>query len=462
MILKKRDIDMVSGTLFGKMIVFALPIMVMNFLQLLFNAADMIIVGHFANKEALAAVGAAGPLINLLVNLFMGLSVGTSVIVSKDYGGHKYNEVSQSVHTSMAISIIAGVVVMVLGFVFCKPLLSMMGTPEDIIDLSSLYMLIYFAGIPATMVFNFGAAILRAVGDSQRPLYYLTIAGISNIFLNLIFVILLKMSVAGVALATAISQYLSMVLIIICLIRSHGAIGFIPKEMRIYKDKLKTILKVGLPAGIQGLLFSVSNAVVQSAVNSFGTVMVAANSAAGNVEGFVGTTMNAYYNTAITFTGQNMGAKKYDRIDRIAKISTALIFVTWIILGGIILLFGRSLLGIYTPDSEIIDFGMQRMQIMMAVYFICGVMLVFPGLTRAMGYSILPMLSTLIGACVLRIVWLATIFARTPTIFTLYVCYPITWAIAGIGQVGIFFYARWQIRRKGGADTEPKISMGSV
>jgi putative MATE family efflux protein len=447
MIFRDHDTDMCSGPLLGKILMFALPIMAMNILQLTFNAADMVIVGRFSGSEALAAVGATGSLINLIVTLFMGLSVGTSVMVAQDYGAGKPADVSQSVHTSVAISIISGLVIMAIGLALCEPLLNIMGTPKDIFDLSVLYMKIYFLGLPATMVYNFGAAILRAIGDSRHPMYYLLITGIVNVIFNLFFVIVMDMSVGGVAWATVISQYLSVLLIMNYLFKSDGAIRFIPRQMRIDGHKLKGIVKIGLPAGLQGLLFSVSNVLIQSAVNSFGSTMVAASSASSNVEGFVGTTMNAYYNAAITFTGQNMGAKKYDRIDTIAKICTILIFVTWILLGGVTLLFGRSLLSMYVSDPEIIELGMQRLNIMMAVYFTCGVMNVYPGLTRGMGYSILPMICTLVGACLMRIVWLVTVFSRYPTMTMLFICYPVTWTLAGLGQVGSFFYARHQIRK---------------
>jgi putative MATE family efflux protein len=446
--------DMTSGPLFGKILIFALPIMAMNILQLLFNAADMVVVGRFSGSHALAAVGATGPLINLIVNLFMGLSVGTSVVVAQDSGAGETSAVSRSVHTSIAISIIGGLIVMVMGLVLCKPLLGMMGTPEDIINQSVLYMRIFFLGMPASMVYNFGAAILRAVGDSRRPMYYLLISGIVNVILNMFFVIVLHMSVDGVAWATVISQYISVILIILCLLKSDGAIRFIPKKLRIDGHKLKSIVKIGLPAGLQGLLFSISNVLIQSAVNSFGSTMVAASSAAGNVEGFIGTTMNAYYNAAITFTGQNMGAKKYDRIDTVAKVVTILIFATWIILGGATLLFGRPMLALYTSNPEVIDLGMLRMKVMMVAYFTCGIMNVFPGLTRGMGYSILPMICTLIGACLMRIVWLATIFNWYPTMVMLFVCYPVTWSLAGLGQVGVYFYARVQIRKQAVLQTE--------
>ncbi len=452
MISQNRDLDMCNGPLFSKILIFALPIMAMNMLQLLFNAADMVVVGRFSGSEALGAVGATGSLINLIVNLFMGLSVGTSVIMAQDYGAGKPIEISRSVHTSISISIIAGIIVMAAGLILCEPLLNIMGTPEDIIHLSVLYMKIYFLGLPASMVYNFCAAILRAIGDSRRPMNFLIFSGIVNVMLNLLFVIVLNMSVKGVAWATVISQYLSMLLVLNCLYKTDRAIRFTPQKLCIDRQKLKEILKIGLPAGMQSMLFSISNVLIQSAVNSFGSVMVAASSAAGNIEGFVGTTMNAYYNAAITFTGQNMGAKKYDRIDTIAKICTILIFATWIILGGAVLLFGRSLLSLYTSNPEVIELGFLRMKVMMAAYFTCGTMNVFPGLTRGMGYSILPMLCTLVGACLMRIVWLATVFTWYPTVVVLFLCYPVSWALAGLGQVGSFFYARRQIRKHAVSD----------
>lgn len=447
MISQKHNMDMCSGPLLKKILIFSLPIMAMNILQLMFNTADMIVVGHFSGSNALAAVGATGSIINLIINLFMGLSVGTVVIVAQDYGAGRNNDVRRSVHTSITIGIIGGLIVMIVGIIFCRPLLNMMGTPHNIIGLSELYMKIYFISTPATMVYTFGAGILRAVGDSRRPMYYLLISGIIHIIFNLFFVIILHMSVDGVACATVISEYLSVLLIMLCLCRSEGPVRFVPREMCIDMEKLKAIIRIGLPAGLQGTLFSISNVLIQSAINSFGLVMVAASSAASNVEGYMGTTMNAYYNAAITFTGQNMGAKKYERIDSIAKVCTALVISTWIVIGGATVLFGRHLLGVYTSDQEVIKLGILRLNIMIGGFSICGIMNVFPGLTRGMGYSISPMLSTLIGTCLMRIVWLATVFASHPTEIVLFICYPITWGLAGIGQVGIFFYARQKLKK---------------
>ena len=279
-------------------------------------------------------------------------------------------------------------------------------------------------------------------------MYFLTIAGVVNVILNVFFVIALNMHVDGVAWATVISQYLSMALIVISLSKTHGPIQLFPRQIRIEKSKLAAIVRIGLPAGLQSLLFSISNVLIQSAVNSFGSVVVAANAAGGNVEGFIGTTMNAYYNAAITYTGQKMGAKDYDGIDMVARVSTVFVFATWIILGGFTMLFGPYLLGFYTTDPQVIEVGMLRLNIMMAVYFTCAIMNVFPGLTRAMGYSILPMLSTLFGACIMRIVWLMTVFKWYPTVTMLFMVYPVTWTIAGAGQVAIYFYARRQIRKR--------------
>ncbi len=446
---QNKDPETSDKALLGRIISFAVPILVMNILQLLFNAADMIVVGRFSGSAALAAVGASGSLINLLVNLLMGLSVGTSVIVAVDYGAERPDQVSRSVHTSIAVSIIGGVITMAAGLLFCAPLLRWMGTPADILPLSVVYMRIYFIGIPGAMVYNFAAAILRAVGDSRRPMYYLLISGILNVLLNLIFVISLGMGVAGVAYATSISQYTAMVMILVCLIRSSGAIRLVPRRIfPLDHGKLKQILRIGLPAGLQNILFSFSNVLIQSAINSFGSALVAASSAASNIEGLIGTTMNALYNAAITFTGQSMGAKKYRRIDSIAKLLTMLIFIAWAIAEIMTILFGRQMMALFTSDPDVIRLGVLRLDIMMAVYFFCGIMVVFPGLTRSMGYSITPMICTLAGACLLRIVWLVTVFRWDPSIPVLFLCYPVTWMLAGLGQVGIFLFARNRLRKK--------------
>ena len=448
MMTRTRDHDFSQGPLLKKFVMFSLPILAMNMLQLLFNAVDMIVAGRFVGHRALGAVGASGALINLLVNLFMGLSVGTSVVVAQDYGAGRYRDVSRGVQTSLYLSALTSLPVMLAGFFFCEPLLKMMGTPEDILGISALYMKIYFLGLPGLMVYNFGSAALRAVGDSRHPMYYLIAGGLVNVFMNIFFVARLGMGVDGLALATIISQYISLMLLLVHLKRANDPIRLRFKDLRPDKQKLLQIIKIGLPAWLQGMLFSISNVLIQSAVNGFGTIMVAASSAASNIEGFVGTSMNALYSAAITFTGQNMGAKKYDRIDTIAKISTGLIVFTWITMGGLTMLFARPLLNIYTDNPQVVELGIVRINILMAAYFTCGMMNVYPGITRGMGYSIPPMLSTLIGACLLRIVWLWTVFAAWPTPAVLFLCYPVTWLISGTGQVGIFLYARKKVRKK--------------
>jgi len=439
---QQSELNMTSGPLLKPMLLFSLPIMAMNVLQLLFNAADMVVVGRFAGSDALAAVGSTGALINLLINLFMGLAVGTSVIVAQDYGAQRYGDVSRSVHTSIAVSLIGGIAISIVGITLCRPLLRLMGTPENILDKSVLYMRIYFLGMPANMVYNFGAAVLRSVGDSKRPMYYLIISGVANVISNLIFVIGLHMTVDGVAWATVISQYLAVTLLMICLFRSETCIKFMIHELKIDKKKLRDLLRIGLPAGFQGSLFSISNVLIQSAVNSFGSTVVAASSAAGNLEGIVFNCMNAYYNAAITFTGQNIGAGKPQRIDSIVKVCFIFIFTTWAVLGGLVTLFAEPLLGIYSTDPEVIRYGVMKVNVMMVIYFTCGIMNTIPGVMRGMGYSIMPMLITLIGTCALRVVWVYTAFAWFPTITVLFACYPVTWTVTAICHTISYFAVR--------------------
>lgn len=435
---KRREYDMCSGPILKGMLVFAMPIMVMNLLQLLFNAADTIVVGRFNGKEAMAAVGTVGPMVNLLVNLFMGLSVGASVVVAQEYGARRTDGVFRAVHTAMTVSVIGGVVVMALGLLISGTALQWMSTPEDIIDLAALYLRIYFLGMPGNMIYNFGAAILRAIGDSRRPMFFLLVSGCVNVVLNVVFVAVLDMSVAGVAWATVISQYLSAVMVVVFMMRSAGAARLDLRHLGINLEKLKALVRIGLPAGLQGMLFSLSNMLIQSAVNSFGSTMVAAAAAASNIQGLTDTASNAYYNAAISYTGQNVGAKRLDRVRGVARASILLTMVTWVVICGFLILFGRQLLSIYTSDPEVISLGMVRLVVMNAAYFTAGIMNVFPGITRGMGQSFAPMICTLVGACLLRVVWLATVFAWKPTVMVLYLCYPVSWAITGAGQLLIY------------------------
>lgn len=439
-----HEIDMCSGPLFMKIVVFSLPLMMSGLLQLLYNAADIIVVGRFTGPTALAAVGSTGSLTNLIISLFMGLSVGSSVAVAQYYGAGDYHHVSEVVHTSIATSIVTSIVVSIFGISMAEKLLIAMGTPPDVLGQATLYLRIYFAGMPASMLYNYGSSILRAVGDTRRPLLYLTVSGIVNVVLNLVFVIFFHMGVAGVAIATVISQVLSAVLVMICLVQFNGPIKLDLRSVRFHKDKLLQLIKIGLPAGLQGSIFSLSNVLIQSSVNSFGSAVMAGNSAAQNIEGFIYVAMNTIYHTALTFTGQNVGAREYKRVRRVFWICSMLVAVIGIILGFTALAGGNFLLGIYVPDNtEVIGYGMIRMMIICSTYFLCGLMDTFVGMLRGMGESLTPMLVSIIGVCGFRIVWIYTAFAQHRELKTLYYSYPISWlATALIHMVCYFIFIR--------------------
>ena len=428
---KKYEMDMCNGPIISKMLIFAIPLMCSSILQLLFNAADIVVVGKFAGDNSLGAVGSTTALINLLVNLFMGLSVGANVLAARDYGGNRKDELSKTVHTSMMLSIISGIILTFVGVLFSRQILILMKSPDEILPLASLYLKIYFIGMPASMAYNFGSAILRSVGDTKRPLYFLFAAGIVNIILNLIFVIVFNMDVAGVALATIISQYISAFLVIRCLMKESEGIKLHISKLKIHKDKLIPILRVGIPAGFQGVIFSLSNVVIQSSVNIFGNIIVSGNSAAQNIEGFIYVGMNAFYQAAISFTSQNMGAGKKERVRKIAISAQILVILTGLILGLTALFSGRWLLRIYTNNPEVIEAGMKRMIVITTTYFLCGMMDVMVGIMRGLGYSIIPMIVSLVGACGLRLIWIATVFQipQYHNVTTVYVAYPISWAI---------------------------------
>lgn len=428
---KKYEMDMCNGPIISKMLIFAIPLMCSSILQLLFNAADIVVVGKFAGDNSLGAVGSTTALINLLVNLFMGLSVGANVLAARDYGGNRKDELSKTVHTSMMLSIISGIILTFVGVLFSRQILMLMKSPDEILPLASLYLKIYFIGMPASMAYNFGSAILRSVGDTKRPLYFLFVAGIVNVILNLIFVIVFNMDVAGVALATIISQYISAFLVIRCLMRESEGIKLHISKLKIHKDKLMPILRVGIPAGFQGVIFSLSNVVIQSSVNIFGNIIVSGNSAAQNIEGFIYVGMNAFYQAAISFTSQNMGAGKKERVRKIAISAQILVILTGLILGLTALFSGRWLLRIYTNNPEVIEAGMKRMIVITTTYFLCGMMDVMVGIMRGLGYSIIPMIVSLVGACGLRLIWIATVFQipQYHNVTTVYVAYPISWAI---------------------------------
>lgn len=441
--------DLTEGPLFKKIILYTIPIILTGVLQLLFNAADLVVVGRYCGSISVAAVGATGALINLIVSLFIGLSVGAGVTVAHGLGAGKNEDVRRTVHTAIPTAIVISVVLTVIGVCGSRFFLRLMGTPDEVIGLSATYMRIYFCGITASMLYNFGSAILRAAGDTKSPLYYLTAAGIVNVILNLIFVIVFRMNVAGVALATTISQVMSAVLVIRALMKRDDPCRFEPSKMHFYRRQLIRILQIGFPAGIQGSLFSISNVIIQSSVNSFGSVVMSGNAAAGNIEGFVYMSMNAYSQTSINFTGQNYGARKFDRIRRTMFICLISVFVTGAVLGCSARLAGDPLLSIYIPgDEDAISVGLIRMTYICVPYFLCGLMDVTTGLIRGIGHSVLPMIITIAGVCGLRIVWIYTVF-RIPkyhTLQCLYFSYTLSWSLTFLTELIVFIYLLRKIR----------------
>lgn len=444
---KSYEIDMCHGPLLGKILIFSIPLILSGLLQLLFNAADVVVVGRFAGSQSLAAVGSTSSLINLLTNVFIGLSVGANVLIARYYGAGQEKEVSDTVHTAVLLSIICGIILCVAGIALAGPLLELMGTPEDVLGKSIRYMRIYFLGMPVMLLYNFGSAILRAIGDTKRPLYYLTAAGAVNVVLNLIFVIGWKMDVAGVALATIISQCISAGCIVGCLITSESCFRLCPARMRIHKDKLIRIVKIGLPAGMQGAIFSISNVLIQSSVNSFGSVAMAGNTAAANVEGFVYTSMNAMHQTAVSFTSQNLGGKQYGRISRVLFQCLTIVMLIGLLMGNGAFLMGRQIMGIYSTDAQVIEYGMLRLSVICTTYLLCGIMDTMVGAIRGLGYSVIPMIVSLVGACGLRIVWIMTVFQWKRSLFILYISYPISWAITFMAHVICYIVIRKHVKR---------------
>lgn len=454
---KKYEIDMCNGPLAGKILLFYFPLMLSGILQLLFNAADIAVAGRFAGNEALAAVGSTSSLTNLLVNLFIGLSVGANVLVARFYGAGQTEELKSMVQTAVATSVIGGVILIFLGLFISRPALALMGTPDDVIAHSVLYMRIYFAGMPFMMAYNFGAAILRAVGDTRRPLYYLLTAGVVNVLLNLLFVIVFRMGVAGVATATVISQGISAFLVLRCLIKSDSAYRLELKGIKIAGDKLGKMIQIGVPAGLQGALFSISNVLIQSSVNSFGKIAMAGNTAGSNLEGFVYTAMNAFHQAAISFCGQNYGATKYKRVAKSLFICLGFVTVVGLVMGSGAYAFAGTLLKLYSTDSEVISYGILRMFYICIPYCLCGMMDVMVGGLRGMGYSIMPMIVSLTGACLFRVVWIYTIFQQHRSLECLYISYPISWGLTFLVHLVCFavVYGRLLKRNAGSAGIQP-------
>ncbi len=451
---RSHEIDMTNGPIFRKLLMFILPLMASGILQLLFNAADVIVVGKFAGSLALAAVGSNGALINLLVNVFIGISTGANVLVARLYGSREYQDLSRCVHCSIGISFVLGVFVGIWGFILSTPMLSLMNTDPEVLPLAALYLRIYFLGIPGTLVYNFGAAILRAVGDTERPLRFLLVSGVVNVVLNLILVVVFHMSVAGVAIATAVSQYVAAFLVIRCLIRTESVYQLHPKEIRFYKDMVLRIVQIGFPAGLQSSVFSLSNVLIQSSINSFGYVTMAANSAAGNLDGFIYISVNAVHHGSLSFMSQNYGAKQFDRMKRLIYIAIFTVFGIGAVMGSLIYLLGPQLLSLYVsstdPDRDaVIMTGMVRLRIVGLSYCLCGMMDTMTGLLRGLGKSWTPLIISTLGACVFRIVWIYTIFAAFRSLEVLYYSYPISWIITPIAQIIAIVLTYKKIRKQG-------------
>lgn len=432
---RSHEVDMCSGPILVKLVAFAIPVMLSGILQLLFNAADVIVVGRFAGEEALAAVGSTGSLVNMLVNLFVGLSVGTNVLVARYYGANCKEDIRQTVHTAILTALYSGIILIFIGLVFTKPLLVLMGSPEDVLPLSAIYLKVYFLGMPAMMVYNFGSAILRAIGDTRRPMLFLTLAGVVNVLLNLFFVIVCHLSVVGVALATSLSQVLSAGLVVYALIKENGSCHLELKELHIYKDKLWKLIRVGLPAGVQGAIFSISNVLIQSSINSFGSTVMAGNTAASSIEGFVYVSMNAFHQTAVSFVSQNYGARQWKRIRKIGIDCCIMVIVVGLALGSGAYMAANPLLSIYSKQEEVIAYGIIRMGYIALPYWICGLMDTLVGIIRGLGYSIMPMIVSLIGACAFRVIWIYTVFAHYHTLQSLFVSYPVSWILTAGAHV---------------------------
>ena len=442
---------MLHGPLLGSIVKYTIPIILTSLLQLLFNAADLIVVGRFCGSISVAAVGATSSLTNLMVNFFIGLSVGTGVTVAHALGSREEKVVHRAIHTAIPTAIISGVILTILGVSCSGFFLKRMGTPETVLPLSSVYMRIYFSGVTFTMLYNFCASILRAAGDTRSPLVYLTIAGVANVLMNLLFVTVLHMKVAGVALATMLSQGISAVLVLGALMRRKDACKLQWKKMRIYGPQLKKMLRIGLPAGIQGSLFAISNVLIQSSVNSFGDVFMSGNAASANLEGFVYVCLNAFHQTAVNFIGQNAGARQYRRVYRILWICLGCVTVVGVVMGTVVYSLGPALLRVYITDSaEAIDYGMIRLGYICLTYFLCGLMDVSTGALRGLGESFIPMAISVLGVCGMRIGWIYTIFqlSRYHTPQSLFVSYPISWTLTFLCQMIAFHQVYRKLTRE--------------
>lgn len=439
---------MCNGTIMDKLVSFSLPLMLSGILQLMFNAVDIIVVGRFAGSQALAAVGSTTALINMFVNLFMGISLGTNVLAARFFAAGKDRQMSETVHTSIAFAAISGIVMVFVGIFFSKFALELMATPADVIGQSTLYMRIYFMGMPFFMLYNYGAAILRAVGDTKRPLIFLIISGVINAVLNMILVIVFHLTVAGVAIATVFSQMISCILVLRCLYRSEGSYQFRFSKLMLKGCYLKQIFQVGVPAGIQSTVINFSNVLLQSSVNSFGSIAMAGYTAANNILGFLFVSINSVTQACMSFTSQNYGVRKWKRMDKILVDCMILSMIVALVLGGGSYIFGSQILRIYTENEEVIRCGMEILSYTTLTYFLCGFMDLFPGAMRGMGFSAAPMMLSIVGTVGTRIVWIFGIFPRYRSLSVLFISYPVSWILTIAMQVVCFFIVRRKVHEK--------------
>lgn len=455
----KKSTDMTEGPLLGKIVRFSIPLILTGILSLLYNAADLIVVGNFAGSNALGAVSSTGSLNTLMINFFFGISTGAAVIASQHFGAKEDDKIRSVLHTSVLVGFFSGIFLLVMGLLFSKTFLIWMGTDPEVLEGAALYMKIIFLGVPGNLVYNYCASVLRASGDTKRPLIFLSIAGLVNVGMNLVLVIGFHLGVAGVAIATITSQYLSAIMILFYLSRQKGALRFSFRDLRFDWKQFKRILGVGIPCGIQGSLFAISNVMIQSSINSFGAVAVAGNGAGANIEGFVYTSMNALYQASMTFTGQNVGARKPERILRVLGACVLVVFLVWCVVGGVSIIFREPLVTLYVSENdanfhEVVRYGADRISIVGATYFLCGIMEVFVGCLRGMGKTIVPTIVSLLGACAFRVVWIFTIFQYYRTLECLYLSYPISWILTSAVQFTLCYFIQRNMKKQARKERE--------
>lgn len=449
---------MTEGPFFRKILLFSVPLILTGLLQLAYNTADVIVVGRFVGKEALAAVGSTGSLVNLFLNVFLGMSMGSGVMVARHIGEADDKKIHECTHTAMLLSLFCGIGIGITGYFGSGFMLRLMKVPDDVIELATLYLKIYFMGSPGLLVYNFGASIVRSTGDTKRPLYILSFAGLVNVILNLVLIIVFKFGVSGVAIATIVSQYLSALLIVFYLMKINNPCRLSVGKLRFYRDELKSILKLGLPAGIQSSLFSVSNVIIQSTVNSFGSVAMAGIAAGSNYDSYIYTCTNAIAQTTMTFSSQNLGAKKYSNIGKVYRYCMFLAFGLAVVLGLIGIFFGDFIVSLFSDDPDVIAIGADRLFMIMPFYFFCSLMDVAASQLRGMGKSFEPMIVSLIGACGTRLFWVFCILPMNHTLMNLYWSYPVSWAITFFVQFALYFILKHKMKKNGLFDYEVNIN----